>query len=241
MSQGALRRLQARRILSLVAGLLLVYVLLAYLVLPWAWKLRSHRHPDLSASPRISQTADGIPGDPLNVALVGSEADIVQAMTAAGWHPADPITFHTSVRIVERTLLKKPDESAPVSSLFLFGRKQDLAFEQAVGASPRQRHHVRFWRVDAGDQEPPLWLGAATYDTSVGVSHRTGQVTHHIAPDLDTERDKCAADLTRTGWVDEADAVDHFHDQLAGRNGGGDGWHTDGRLVVLVLAPPASR
>jgi hypothetical protein len=26
----------------------------------------------------------------------------------------------------------------------LFGRKEDLAFEQPVGDSPRQRHHVRF-------------------------------------------------------------------------------------------------
>jgi hypothetical protein len=230
-----------RRVSFLVLALVLVYLAVAYLAVPWAWKFHARRHPDLSSSPRITRTAAGIPGDPLNIALVGSDSDIVRAMTAGGWHPADPITFQTSLRIVERTLLKRPDETAPVSNLFLFGRKQDLAFEQPVGASPRQRHHVRFWWVGQVDQDPPLWLGAATYDTSVGVSHRTGQVTHHIAADLDGERDKCSADLTRAGAADDVYYVDGFQAELAGRNGGGDAWHTDGRLVVIVLAQAASR
>jgi hypothetical protein len=226
-----------RRLLFLILGLVLVYLVVAYLALPWAWTVRTRRHPDLSAGPRFTHTAEGLPGDPLNIALVGSDQDVVRAMTASGWRPADPITFQTSLRVIERTLLKEPDETAPVSHLFLFGRKQDLAFEQPVGASPRQRHHVRFWRAELIDQDPPLWLGAATYDTSVGVSHRTGQVTHHIAADLDTERDRCVADLTRTGAAEEVYYVERFHDRLEGRNGGGDPWHTDGRLVVVVLAP----
>lgn len=230
-----------RRVSYLVLGLILVYLIVAYLGLPWAWKVRTRRHPDLSASPRITHTAEGLSGDPLNIALMGSGEDIVRAMTAAGWRPADPITFQSSLRIVERTLLKKPDDTAPVSHLFLFGRKQDLAFEQPVGASPRQRHHVRYWRADLIDQDRPLWLGAATYDTSVGLSHRTGEVTHHIAADLDAERDKCSADLTRAGAAEEVYYVERFHDRLEGRNGGGDSWHTDGRLVVVVLALPPSR
>ncbi len=132
-----------RRLLFLIPCSILVYLLVAYLALPWAWKVRTRRHPDLTASPRLTHTTEGLPGDPLNIALIGFDQDVVRAMTAGGWYPADPITFQTSLRIVERTLLKKPDETAPVSHLFLFGRKQDLAFEQPVGASPRQRHHVR--------------------------------------------------------------------------------------------------
>jgi hypothetical protein len=229
-----------RRLLFLILGSILVYLLVAYLVLPRVWKTRTRRHPDLSAGPRLTHTAEGLPGDPLNIALVGSDQDVVRAMTAGGWHPADPITFETSLRIIERTLLKKPDETAPVSHLFLFGRKQDLAFEQPVGASPGQRHHVRYWRAELIDQDPPLWFGAATYDTSVGVSHRTGQVTHHIAPDLDAERNKCSSDLTRVGVAEEVYYVERFHDRLEGRNGGGDAWHTDGRLVVVILASTLS-
>jgi hypothetical protein len=39
--------------------------------------------------------------------------------------------------------------------------------------------------------------------------------------------------------------MDHFHQQLEGKNGGGDPWHTDGRLGVALLVthtnkPPAT-
>ena len=49
----------------------------------------------------------------------------------------------------------------------------------------------------------PLWIGAATFDRSVGFSHRTGQVTHHIAPDIDRERDTLMADLYRSGRLEQ--------------------------------------
>src|SRR4029078_7383185 len=84
----------------------------------------------------------------VNLALVGSESDLIHAMVAATWYPADPITFRTSVRLAVDSVLHRPDDDAPVSTLELFGRKQDLAFEQPVGDSPRQRHHVRFWKWD---------------------------------------------------------------------------------------------
>src|SRR5208282_6630706 len=97
--------------------------------------------------------------------------------TAAGWYPADAITFRSSVRIAVDSVFRRPDDDAPVSNLYLFGRKQDLAFEQPLGNSPRQRHHVRFWRSDKLDEDRPLWFGAATFDESVGLSHTTGEVT----------------------------------------------------------------
>ena len=40
----------------------------------------------------VTRTSQDIPGDPLNVGLIGSQEDVVRAMHAAGWSPADPIT-----------------------------------------------------------------------------------------------------------------------------------------------------
>jgi hypothetical protein len=133
------------------------------------------------------------------------------------------------------SVFRKPDENAPVSNLYLFGRKQDLAFEQPVGDSPRQRHHVRFWRSQEAGEDQPVWFGAATFDEQVGLSYTTGQVTHHIGPDVDAERDRIASGLQKAGWVKELYWVDGFHRELQGRNGGGDLWRTDGRLAGVVL------
>lgn len=83
-----------------------------------------------------------------------------------------------------------------------------------------------------------MWIGAATFDEKVGFSHTTGQITHHISPDVDLERDKILNDLKQAGSVAAIDWQQTFHQQLSGRNGGGDPWKTDGRLAVALLKAP---
>lgn len=227
----------------LVLALASIYFIAAYVIVPQLWKRHERKHPDLREGPTITHTASGIPGDPLNISVVGSEADVIRALTGAGWYPANPLTFRSSVRIAVDTVFRRPDDKAPVSSLYLFGRKEDLAFEKPVGGSPKERHHVRFWRTEKIDDERVVWIGSAAYDIGVEFSRTTGEITHHISPDVDAERDLLVADLTKAGWVQELRWVDGFHHELQGRNGGGDLWRTDGRLAVVVLRPlliPAS-
>src|SRR5262249_61154234 len=106
--------------------LTLVWVAAAYLIIPKLWVRHYRRHPFLAQPARLTKTGDGHPGDPINIGLLGSDSDVVLSMTAAGWYPADPITLASSVRIAADTVLRRPDDDAPVSNLFLFGRKQDL-------------------------------------------------------------------------------------------------------------------
>jgi hypothetical protein len=113
------------------------------------------------------------------------------------------------------------------------GKRQDLAFEQAANGDPAKRHHVRFWHAEPRDAlDRALWIGAATYDSGVGLSHTTGQITHHIAPEVDLERDKLLADLQRQGGV-AIKWIDAFQKEHEGRNGGGDRFVTDARLAVV--------
>lgn len=211
------------------------YGLIAYVIAPLAWRTYERRHADFTDSPRLTHTGNGIPGDPLNISLVGSDVEVVSALSAAGWYPADPITFRSSVRIAVDTAFRRPDDQAPVSNLFLFGRKQDLAFEKPVDGSPKQRHHVRLWRTEKTGDDRPVWIGADIYDMGVELSRTTGQVTHHIGPNIDAERDFLIADLQRVRRVRELRWLDDFHPQRTGKNGGGDPWKTDGRLAVVVL------
>jgi hypothetical protein len=219
--------------LALLVG---CYLLIAYFLVPGVWQRRERRHPALVGVPRITRTGADIPGDPLNIALVGSETHLMESMLAADWSPADPITLRSSLRIAQSTVFRRPYVDAPVSNLFLFGRKQDLALEQPDGNDARRRHHVRFWRsAQLDEQGRPLWVGSATHDVSVGLSHTTGQITHHIGPDVDAERDKILADLGRVKHLLSVDWIDGFQEPPEGRNGGGDPWHTDGRLGVGTL------
>jgi hypothetical protein len=220
-----------------MAGLLIVvYLGAAYLALPMFWLRYTRHHPALAEIPYITHTVDGIPGDPLNVALMGTATDLKTIMLAAYWYPADALTLRSRLEIADAAVFEHPYDDAPVSDLFLWGRKEDMAFEQPVGNDPRQRHHVRFWRSDKLDPDGrPVWVGAAIFDQRVGLSHTTGQITHHTAPDIDAERAKLFADLQHTGGLLEVYFIDGFHPIRQGRNGGGDPWFTDGRLQIGVI------
>ena len=135
-------------------------------------------------------------------ALVGSKQQVIRAFAAAGWDPADKITLLSSVEIGLSVVLDRPDLDAPVSALLFEGRKQDLAFEKPVGQSADERHHVRLWMTETpGADGAPLWLGSASFDRGVGLSHDTGQITHHIGPDLDAERGLVIGDLQKAGQI----------------------------------------
>ena len=235
MSPSHSVRAAARRAVAAIAVVATFYVTLAYGLAPALWRHYEHQTA-LSDKPMTTLTSLGIPGDALNVGLVGRREDVLCAMRAAGWRPADPVTWRSSAKIAGSVLLRRAYATAPVSDLFYDGRRQDLAFQKPSGVSPSTRHHVRLWKVlDAGDDGVPVWLGAATFDRSVGVSHFTGEVTHHIAPDIDAERDAFAADLAAAGVVRTTYGVSGVGPTLFARNGGGDPYFTDGEIAVSRL------
>lgn len=218
------------------------WALLAYLVLP-----RIHRILTTIYVPGYfigrTRTSDGLLGDPVNLAFMGEEAALHEAMERAGWTLADPVTLRSSVRIVTSTLTRRSYHRAPVSPLFLFGRMQDFAYQQEVDGNPAQRHHVRFWRCP---DDWPLpggrrveWLAAGTFDSSVGLSLFTLQVTHRIGADTDVERDHIVSSLLAADPTIRVEIIEDFSTSYHARNGGGDSIRTDGDLPILDLRPLA--
>jgi hypothetical protein len=221
--------------LTIIVALAALYVVLAYMVLPVAWRHHEHQ-PGLSEKPVLTVTAQNIPGDPINVGFVGDHEDLIRAMHEAGWSAADNVTLRSSVAIIGSVLLKRPYCTAPVSPLYYEGRVEDFAFEKPDGVSADRRHHVRVWRVlETGLEGRPIWLGASTFDRGVGLSHYTGQLTHHIAPQIDQEREFLINDLKNAGMVETQYGVSGIGPTLLGRNGGGDRYQTDGDIWIAQL------
>lgn len=213
-----------------------IWAITAYLVLPRLHRLLSDLYvPDYFFG--RTRTADGLLGDPVNLGVDGSAAQLDEAMVAAGWHHADEITAASTRRIITSTITRRSYPTAPVSPLMLFGRRHDVAYQQEVEGNPKQRHHVRFWHCPPDWLLPggahADWLGAATYDTDVGISFFTLQVTHRIDQNTDIERDHVVSTL-RTG--DPAVKMRVLHDFTTGyhaRNGGGDLFVTDGDMPII--------
>lgn len=224
---------------------LLVVVLLALL---WRfWRILRRLRAENKEGEKLSLVArgelplycfrrDGRPGDPLNVRMIASPAQLGSAFAEAGWYRADEITLVTSLRITIDSVLARSYSTAPVSNLFLYGRRQDFAFERP-GPNVRQRDHVRFWRakLPASDGRP-VWIGGATRDDKVELSRTNHLPTHGIAPDVDDERTLIADDLIATGWVVAERSVPDFPGPTQTKNATGDAYHTDGQAILLTLA-----
>ncbi len=126
-----------RRVAWRFGFVLLIYLIGAYVMAPVFWRLYAHRHPTLEGIPGITYTKLGIPGDPINVAMIGTRDELMHIMKSASWIPADPLSLRSDLEIAESSVLERPDPEAPASNLYLFDRKQDLVFEQPGGALPR--------------------------------------------------------------------------------------------------------
>jgi len=231
----ATRRSKLKIALAVLAVFFVAYGILAYILLPLMWTHYEHQK-GLAGLSMVTRTAQDIPGDPINMGLVGNKDDVLCAIHAAGWYPADPITFKSSAEIIGSVILRRPYRDAPVSPLFYEGRREDLAFEKPVGDSADRRNHVRLWEViKEGQEGRPVWLGSATFDRDVGLSRYTGQVTHHIGPDIDAERDLLTDDLKRAKVVQAIYEVTGVGPTLVGRNGEGDRYYTDGEIKISRL------
>ena len=221
-----------------IGSVIVFWVLLAYVGLPRLQEVLSRIYvPDYFIGRTLTEV--GVLGDPINLALDGSEADIHATMTRAGWIRADELTLRSSWGIVLSTVLRRPYPEAPVSSLFLFGRRQAFAYQQEVGGHASRRHHVRFWPVPDGWRLPGgfevRWLAAATYDKAVGISLFTLQVTHRVDADIDLERDYVVDTVRYAAPEASLRVIEDYASAFSTRNGGGDVVRTDGSLPILDL------
>lgn len=248
---GVFRALPAPAQAAVIAAVVVVALLLLLLALVGrsAGRLRraSRRGRAQSAAqaalPPTNFGGNGLPSDPLNIRVVGTVDQLSAALVAAGWYRADEITLITSLRITLDAIFARKYSTAPVSDLYLFGRKQDLAYEKP-GKNVRMRDHVRFWASaepgeggkSGGAGGRPLWIGAATRDAKVELSKTDFLPTHGIAPDVDDERTLLADDLIATGWVTGERYVPCFPGPTTTKNAMGDSYHTDGRAILLTLA-----
>jgi hypothetical protein len=208
-----------------ILALAVTYGIAAYIVLPrivrMSLKILQRKHV-----PRYTVTGDGLPGDPVNLVLIGTLTQLNSAFAIAGWSVADRLGLASSWRMIRAFLLNSPYPTAPFSTLYLFGRGQDIGFQKAIGDSPRKRHHVRFWALSPARAQttlntaafwlnadrPPddasvFWVGAGTRDTGFSLTKLTFQITHATDSDANAERDYIIIELNKSRVIGDVNSV----------------------------------
>lgn len=193
------------RRLPILIALLITYIISSYLILPILVRtvmLISRK----GRIPRFVTAREGSFVDPVNIILTGSEKQLKNAFKKIGWFGTDKVTLKSCLRTMYTFVANRPYPRAPISSLFLFGRKQDLGFQEPIGNSPRKRHHIRFWGVNVNEIDDPLdikfwtekrkinlneslsWVGAGSEDLGFGFTRFTFKVSHRVDHRVDNER-----------------------------------------------------
>ncbi|HMS23339.1 MAG TPA: LssY C-terminal domain-containing protein [Candidatus Saccharibacteria bacterium] len=223
---------------NVLISLIILWLMTAYFVMPRIHRLLSKIYVPDNFIGR-TRTVDGLLCDPVNMAINGSKKGLIKAMEGAGWTLAEQLSVSTVWRMMKSVALRRSYPSAPVSDAILFGKKQDFTFQMEVENNPRKRHHVRFWKTPRGWYLPGGykvdWLGAATYDESVGLSLFTMQFTHSIDSNVDKERDFIISTLKTSGQLTKAERIEHFFSAYKTRNGFGHHYITDGSMVIAEL------
>jgi LssY C-terminus len=228
----------------------LTYAIAAYVILPRAirmgLKILQHK-----LVPSFTVTGDGLPGDPVNLALIGTLQQLRAAFVALRWTEADRLGLKSSWHMVRAFVFNAPYPTAPFSTLYLFGRGQDIGFQKAIDNSPRKRHHIRFWALGLSRAEeswgasnfwlntdrPPddarvIWVGAGTRDTGLSLTQLTFQITHATDADTNAERDFIVAELTKGGLIEALEVVRSGQQLTAERV---NHYVTDGEITLASL------
>jgi hypothetical protein len=186
--------------------------------------------------PRRISDPQGNPGDMVNVLIVGTEDELVEAFTAAGWVKVDASVGGTVITGLFDTLEKKDYLTMPMSVLYLFNRPQDYGFAHAEPVRvAMSRNHLRAWKSKYEVDGRPLWCIAATHDIGFERDQRNHGVTHKIDPAIDGEREYVNNTLTGTGLVAERTHITPAHPLKEAKTATGGSFNSDGRILVLVL------
>ncbi|HZT71421.1 MAG TPA: LssY C-terminal domain-containing protein [Terriglobia bacterium] len=189
----------------------------------------------LAQAPRRVVSRKGNLGGPVNIVLIGDKDEIATAFEKCGWTVAQDENANSLWKTFEAVIKGKGYDAAPMSTLYLYGRPEDMAFEKMLNTFT-MRHHLRIWRAPAmAPDGREIWLVAADHDN--GFDIRPGVISHSVDPRVDLERAKVGADLGMTGMVLAEELVSVSNPARSGLTATGGEWESDGRLLVVDLAP----
>jgi hypothetical protein len=179
-------------------------------------------------------------GDPLNVVLVGEPAEVLNSLSRSGWSFTHRIDLRTVNREIKAALSGTAYSVAPVSSLYVFGRPQDVALQRARRSIAR-RNHMRLWLAPYRFEGRPVWIGQVSRDIGVKVTTKSPTLTTHVIdPEVDTTREYLMHSLLAAGFVDRFGFVKGSAFATSSqprRNLTDDPYFSDGLRLVIVLAP----
>jgi LssY-like putative type I secretion system component LssY len=189
----------------------------------------------IEAMPCCATTVDGRGiEDPLNFVLVGHADDVLSSLVSTGWHVSEVLKPRSALETFRSYFFSGHYEYAPISPIYVFGRRQDLALQRARETA-RERNHLRLWRTPLRCDGKPVWVGQISRDIGLTFSWKTF-IGHEVDPDVDEARNYLAQDMVRSQGVERfgwAKGVGAATSEEPRHMADGSPFFTDGLRLVL--------
>ena len=186
----------------------------------------------------VTNEAGSKNGDPLNLVVVGGLDDAFPAFARRGWRPTEAKWSGSIMKMVTSALSGERYRYAPMSSLYMFGRAQDLGLQKARD-NIHQRNHLRLWLSPMRYHGKQVWVGQISRDIGSRLTmHSPTFTTHKIDPDVDEARSALAQDMAYSQNLAKIGYVKGVGAALKSAPRGNlttDPYYTDGLRSVLVF------
>jgi hypothetical protein len=178
-------------------------------------------------------------GDPLNLVVVEAKRDPIVPFIAREWHLTQKLDIASMIETVRAFIFRDEYLTSPVSPLYVFGRREDVAVQKAR-STINERIHARLWLAPYTFESRRIWIGQVSRDIGVRLTDQTWNLTtHKIGPDVDFDRSYLLQDLLMSGFVERYGFVQGVGAAAASTprtNLTGDPYYTDGLRVVVFLS-----
>jgi hypothetical protein len=150
---------------------------------------------ELEKLPRVvTDKAAKREGDPLNLVIIANPEDL-EAFIWCGWDETERITGGSAWRTFKSFLFGSKYRHSPISSLYVFGRPQEVALQKAR-SSVHLCKHLRLWLTPFRFDGKAVWIGQIRRDIGVYFTGKPPSfTTHAIDPDVDETRAYLLQDL----------------------------------------------
>ncbi len=177
-------------------------------------------------------------GDPVNLVLIGDKERVSSALIRGGWDETEKLTLASAWRTF-KAFFGGEYKYSPMTSLYLFGRSQDMGMQKARDTI-HERNHLRLWLSNLRFRGQHVWIGTITRDIGIYFTTRAWNfTTHAIDPNVDEARlairedFQIARSVERYGNVEGVGAAtpDQPHRNLMNAP-----WWTNGLRLVVQLS-----
>lgn len=187
--------------------------------------------------PKIGESVNGLPAEPINIIFVGQRSALDQAFTQSGWFLLDGPSIKSYTKIITALIFNKSYPQTPGLPVFWDTQVNQFAYGKPTTTnSVSSREHIHLWETGfITENQDLIWVGTAHFDHAIQKKFGIIMPYHTTETKVDNERESIRNELGKNGFIKKTEKVDLTGLLYGSKKGSGNSFLTDGQAYILYL------